>query len=166
LEPIRPSPALFGERVREELLDMEDERKDLRTLFFDIAHCAIAFNILDNHTEDHHCSTIVRDQETPTADFQLLEPWVGHIEDAPLLFISSNPSIGDDRHGKRSSADKKYGIHTCDSLILTPDTRRTAFTLRKRMVAYEKLMFAIGLSYVAARRSHWFVSPSLASTMR
>lgn len=32
------------------------------------------------------------------SDFQVPEPWVGELDVAPILFVSSNPSIGEDRH--------------------------------------------------------------------
>jgi hypothetical protein len=42
----------------------------------------------------HHCSAIVASQHAETAEtFQVPEPWSGHIAIAPILFISSNPSI-------------------------------------------------------------------------
>jgi hypothetical protein len=41
------------------------------------------------------CSTIVRSQNVSSrSDFQVPEPWSGHISIAPILFLSSNPSIG------------------------------------------------------------------------
>jgi hypothetical protein len=33
-------------------------------------------------------------------------PWIGEITVAPILFLSSNPSIGDDRHALGSSTDE------------------------------------------------------------
>ena len=43
-------------------------------------------------SEAHPCSAIVGTQDA--ASFQSPEPWRGHIDSAPILFISSNPSIG------------------------------------------------------------------------
>jgi hypothetical protein len=44
------------------------------------------------------CNTVVQSQSTyypnETNHFQPPEPWRGHLDTAPLLFISSNPSIG------------------------------------------------------------------------
>lgn len=42
-------------------------------------------------TPNHPCSQIVGSQQAGA--FQSPEPWRGHIETAPILFISSNPSI-------------------------------------------------------------------------
>jgi hypothetical protein len=39
------------------------------------------------------CSTIVASQAHHVAAFQVPEPWSGHLKAAPLLFVSSNPSI-------------------------------------------------------------------------
>ena len=39
----------------------------------------------------HPCSKIARVQ--PQAVYQVPEPWSGHIETAPILFLASNPSI-------------------------------------------------------------------------
>jgi hypothetical protein len=45
-----------------------------------------------NSNEENPCQTIVGTQlET---DYQLPEPWSGDLEDAPILFLSSNPSMG------------------------------------------------------------------------
>ena len=44
----------------------------------------------------HPCSKIAGVQ--PSDVYQVPEPWSGHIEEAPILFISSNPSINEDEH--------------------------------------------------------------------
>ena len=41
----------------------------------------------------HPCSTIVRLQ--PSDEYHVPEPWCGHIDTAPILFVSSNPSISE-----------------------------------------------------------------------
>ncbi len=41
------------------------------------------------------CQRIVESQASPRARFQVPEPWSGRIESAPVLLISSNPSISD-----------------------------------------------------------------------
>ena len=38
-------------------------------------------------------------------DFQVPEPWVGEIDVAPILFVSFNPSIGEDRHAIGASSN-------------------------------------------------------------
>lgn len=42
------------------------------------------------------CSEIARRQ--PCDDYHVPEPWSGHIDAAPILFISSNPSISENEH--------------------------------------------------------------------
>lgn len=44
----------------------------------------------------HPCSKIAGGQ--PGGVYQVPEPWSGHIEEAPILFISSNPSINEDEY--------------------------------------------------------------------
>ncbi len=53
----------------------------------------------------HACSTVVEVQSAvPLGQHQVPEPWVGHIESAPILFVSSNPSIDEDaEHAARWS---------------------------------------------------------------
>ena len=43
-------------------------------------------------TPNHPCAIIVGTQQP--GNFQAPEPWRGHIDSAPILFISSNPGIG------------------------------------------------------------------------
>jgi hypothetical protein len=44
-------------------------------------------------------------QELSYETFQLPEPWCGQIDRAPILFVSSNPSIGDDQRALGSTTD-------------------------------------------------------------
>lgn len=43
--------------------------------------------------ESHPCSTIASIQ--PNLDYHVPEPWSGHVDTAPILFVSSNPSISE-----------------------------------------------------------------------
>jgi hypothetical protein len=71
-----------------------------------IARCPILAECLSSERPAHACSEIALTQwaEVASADrvahwrawHQLPEPWVGHLEDAPILFVSSNPSIRGD----------------------------------------------------------------------
>jgi hypothetical protein len=76
-----------------------------------ISRCSIARACVEDKTLRHPCRKIVDYQNTPKwgggtyETFQLPEPWVGRIDRAPILFVSSNPSIGDDRHALGSSSD-------------------------------------------------------------
>jgi uracil-DNA glycosylase len=79
---------------------------DSRELFHDISRCAV---IEDYFRDQAHfaepCRTIIRSQR-PTNDMehQLPEPWRGDIVGAPILFVSSNPSIGEDRNALGASS--------------------------------------------------------------
>jgi hypothetical protein len=65
-----------------------------RDLLREIAHCPIARRCLDEPGFVHPCRTIVGSQEaTDWTSFQVPEPWSGEIRAAPILFLSSNPSI-------------------------------------------------------------------------
>jgi len=47
--------------------------------------------------EDLACSAVVGSQEASgPGDYQVPEPWSGHISGAPVLFVSSNPSLDPD----------------------------------------------------------------------
>lgn len=50
----------------------------------------------------HACARVVRSQGT-AARRQLPEPWSGHLDTAPILFVGSNPSIADDGRFPTSS---------------------------------------------------------------
>ena len=72
---------LAGNRINSELL-------------LKIARCPIVERCLNGET-GHGCSKIVLSQGADsTSEFQSPEPWSGHLSLAPILFLSSNPSIG------------------------------------------------------------------------
>src|SRR5262245_49054825 len=63
-------------------------------LLLEIARCPVIQHCIDNPTTQHSCSTIVQLQgSTSFAHHQVAEPWSGHLAQAPLLFLSSNPSL-------------------------------------------------------------------------
>jgi hypothetical protein len=63
-------------------------------LLLEIARCPHVRNCITNPDAVHPCSEIVRAQESKLLDHhQVPEPWLGNLATAPLLFISSNPSI-------------------------------------------------------------------------
>lgn len=73
----------------------DGSRDELRRLAVHIATCPIVDLCLRNDNLDHPCSTVVRQnnpvRESPRA---LPEPWYGHLAQARILFISSNPGGG------------------------------------------------------------------------
>jgi hypothetical protein len=67
---------------------------DASNLLVQIATCRIAKEELETSGKYQKCSEIVRVQGANSwLDFQVPEPWSGHLSSAPLLFLSSNPSI-------------------------------------------------------------------------
>jgi hypothetical protein len=77
----------------------------VREVFVSVTHCPNVAIALEDGS--HPCSTIVRSQHVRGDDFQLPEPWRGQIDKARILFVSSNPSIGDDHYALRSSPDEQ-----------------------------------------------------------
>ena len=64
----------------------------------DIARCPLIPQCLSEKSGASPCDEIVRSQHAKRLDdLQLPEPWSGHLETAPILFVSSNPSIGKSR---------------------------------------------------------------------
>ena len=68
-------------------------------LLLSIAQCPDLANARDNTS--HPCAAVVRNQTGET--YQVPEPWTGHIETAPILFIGSNPGIHEIEYFPRSS---------------------------------------------------------------
>jgi hypothetical protein len=65
----------------------------------------VAEEIRSGRASAHCCRTIVTSQAGTT--FLFPEPWVGEIEHAPILFISSNPSI-DEQEEFPNDIEKKW----------------------------------------------------------
>ena len=64
------------------------------SLVLEISHCPIAKSIIKFSSSDSPCREIVESQDVEAIDdFQLPEPWSGKLSLAPVLFLSSNPSI-------------------------------------------------------------------------
>lgn len=65
-----------------------------RILLNEIVHCPHVRFCVENPSADHPCREIVASQELPNLGHrQVPEPWSGQIEQVPILFLSSNPSI-------------------------------------------------------------------------
>lgn len=73
-------------------------------VFKSIAYCK-NLAICRRGDGSHPCAKIVDSQRVPDDDFQLPEPWRGQIDKARILFVGSNPSIGDDRYALQSSRE-------------------------------------------------------------
>ena len=78
-----------------------------RQVFDSIARCPNVDRCLGGDTS-HPCSRIVLSQHAAMiADFQLPEPWRGQIDKARIVFVGSNPSIGEDRYALGSSPEQQ-----------------------------------------------------------
>jgi hypothetical protein len=78
---------------------------DAKELLLEIACCKIARSYFDEPVSVHPCSTIIGTQGAPSWEyFQVPEPWSGHLLKAPILFLSSNPSISSTEEYPRSSS--------------------------------------------------------------
>lgn len=96
-----------------------------RELLLEIASCPIVKSCLLERESVHRCAEIVRYQWAEVSieerlafwerEHQVPEPWVGHLEQAPILFLSSNPSLsGRRRPGERARAPRRLeqlGLH-------------------------------------------------------
>ena len=68
-----------------------------KSLLDEIANCHYARQCLEDSAAENPCRKIVEYQNTlGITKFHIPEPWSGQIEKAPILFLSSNPSIGGD----------------------------------------------------------------------
>lgn len=65
-------------------------------LLITIAHCPNVTAILSAPDPNHPCHKIVASQKVADiSSFQVPEPWNGDLANAPILFLSSNPSISE-----------------------------------------------------------------------
>jgi len=77
-------------------------------LLHDIAYIELC---LSSASSSHPCKAIIDSQGCDElSNFQVPEPWNGHIDRAPLLYISSNPSISDvEYYPRREWSDELIG---------------------------------------------------------
>lgn len=62
-----------------------------KKLMFEIASCSYVTQA--KSCGDHACCVLVKSQ---TGSWQMPEPWAGHLDSAPLLFVGSNPAISEE----------------------------------------------------------------------
>jgi hypothetical protein len=63
-------------------------------LLLKIVRCAVAQSLVGKTGISHGCSAVVAEQKVSSwENFQVPEPWSGHLGTARILFLSSNPSI-------------------------------------------------------------------------
>ena len=70
-------------------------------LLLEISHCP---ELGQATNPSHPCHRIVSCQ-VESEEFQLPEPWTGHLSSAPILFVSSNPSINEEEAYPTTSWD-------------------------------------------------------------
>jgi hypothetical protein len=68
-------------------------RTESRDLLLEIAHCPVIKAVLAGQPSP--CSEVIHFQTRPWGERWTAEPWSGHLDRAPLLFVSSNPAAGD-----------------------------------------------------------------------
>jgi hypothetical protein len=90
-------------------------RTESRDLLLDIAHCPVIKAVLGGHASP--CSEVIHFQTKPWGERWTAEPWSGHLDRAPLLFVSSNPSAGDPDEALAAgdltmSSDEEDVVHT------------------------------------------------------
>lgn len=69
---------------------------EARSLLHEIARCPVMHDALGGRRNP--CSKVVAAQGAPSEKHHLPEPWNGDLERAPILFISSNPSVNAAEH--------------------------------------------------------------------
>lgn len=88
-------------------------------LLGEIAHCPIAKSIRSGASLDSPCHKIVCLQAG--SSFQVPEPWSGRIDSAPILFISSNPSIDREEKYPDESWEDSKAIDFFQERFTSPD---------------------------------------------
>ena len=73
----------------------EDPRRLALQLIEGITHCPHVQSVWSGDVR-HPCREVVGTQQAEPDRFQVPEPWAGHLHAAPLLLVSSNPSISED----------------------------------------------------------------------
>ena len=63
-------------------------------LLHEIVHCPIVQQWFTDHNSNNPCALVISSQRAQSPEhFQVPEPWSGDVEHAPILFLSSNPTI-------------------------------------------------------------------------
>lgn len=96
-------------------------------LLLEIARCPHVSHIRRGAKLVHPCAQLVRSQPIDKP-LQLPEPWSGDIEHAPILFLSSNPSIAhcDCKDGVRCSGEEFPTEAASDATVIDFFSRRFA----------------------------------------
>jgi hypothetical protein len=126
-------------------------------LLLEIVRCPNVQACLADPEKKHPCRKIVQSQGEKAAEhFQVPEPWSGHLETAPILFLSSNPSISQDEEYPRFGwGDELIGTSSTTALAGAGNhgLQRDATTFA-RMANHLRTGFAIGLRYASVPPSY------------
>ncbi len=85
--------------------------EDVRKLLVEIARCPIATEIRAGSLASSLCCQKIVGLQKNNTSFQLPEPWSGRIDQARILFVSSNPSIDPAEHYPDPSWESDSIIH-------------------------------------------------------
>lgn len=108
-------------------------------LLLNISHCDEVKKAIIN--SNHPCYSIVSSQNNDLASFQLPEPWNGDIENAIILFLSSNPSFDPNEEYPKAtwSDDKIYQFHNdrfSDSYYIKNKTKVTFWNAMRKCTSW------------------------------
>lgn len=88
-------------------IGLDRPASDSASLLLEIARCPVMLRQLAEPRVSQDCTVVIRAQDPPSpADHQLPEPWSGNLAQAPILFVSSNPSISTSERYPRLSWDE------------------------------------------------------------
>jgi hypothetical protein len=129
--------------------EADERRHSADGLLLEIARCPVVQLCLDHPEMIHPCAEIVRSQgASSVADFQMPEPWTGPIATAPILFISSNPSISKDEEYPTRSRDDWPNDRIIDFFMGGLGGGREEWTRRGIFVRRKDGSFATGKDWV------------------
>jgi hypothetical protein len=82
-----------------------------------IARCPVIVAVIAGAPSP--CREVVNFQKRPAPDRWVAEPWSGHLQEAPILFLSSNPNSGEPDEpiapgDLTAAADDETILHTFD----------------------------------------------------
>lgn len=99
---------------------MTRSSQEAQQLLLQIARCYVIERCLTDETHESPCRQIVMHQwpgfspaerrERWQREHHVPVPWVGHLEHAPLLFLSSNPGLGSKRVLAKPAADPRPAL--------------------------------------------------------
>lgn len=119
-------------------------KHDPKRLLLEIAGCPVAKSHFENSNFRSPCLDIVATQRAESwPTFQVPEPWSGNLTTAPILFLSSNPSISEtEAYPRGDSTDqllqnffdrRLFLVTSADTQKLVPQSRPSGLTQSLRV---------------------------------